>query len=326
MICRICRNDKGNTGYTVREMYFGTREQFEYFQCRACRCLQIRSIPEDMGRYYPKGYYSFGMVDEASFSGRVRKFLRAQRDRNALRGTGVLGMILNGIYPGDTTLGLIARVGDPWQMSILDVGCGRGMLLHQLQELGARRLLGIDPFIERDIEYMNGLKILKRSLQSLKNDPGKKFDLIMFNHSFEHMPDPEAVLQASEAVLAETGTVMIRVPTVDSYAWEHYHEHWVQLDAPRHLYLFSRQSLQILAQRAGLGMNDVVYDSDELQFCGSEQYKRDIPLTSAGSYKHSPSPAPFSKAEMDGFKKRADELNKEGRGDMAAFYLARDNG
>jgi 2-polyprenyl-3-methyl-5-hydroxy-6-metoxy-1,4-benzoquinol methylase len=326
MTCRICGNEKDNKGYTVREMYFGTREEFGYFQCAACDCLQIGSVPEDMGRFYPKGYYSFSMVDEVSFSGRLKKFFRALRDRYALRGEGIIGMLLNRTNPADTTLGLIARAADPFQASILDVGCGGGMLLHQLRELGALRLLGIDPFIEKDIEYRNGLKILKKNLQSLKADPLRRFDLVMFNHSFEHMPDPEAVLKTSAAVLTDTGTVMIRVPTVDSYAWEHYREHWVQLDAPRHLFLFSARALSILAARAGLKVRDVVYDSDEFQFCGSEQYMRDIPLSSALSYKNSPTKAPFTRSQMDGFRKRAHELNREKRGDMAAFYLSRDNG
>ena len=57
--CRICGNAEGNHAYDVREMMFGTRETFRYFQCGRCHCLQIARIPDDMSRFYPGNYYSF---------------------------------------------------------------------------------------------------------------------------------------------------------------------------------------------------------------------------------------------------------------------------
>jgi hypothetical protein len=148
-----------------------------------------------------------------------------------------------------------------------------------------------------------------------------RFDLIMLNHSFEHMPDPGAVLQTAAAMLTDTGTVLIRVPTVDSYAWDHYREHWVQLDAPRHLYLHSRASIDVLAAQSGLAVSDVIYDSDAFQFWGSEQYARNIPLESEISYKRSKDRSIFSQEQIAEFRKRARELNANNRGDMAAYYL-----
>ncbi len=38
---------------------------------------------------------------------------------------------------------------------ILDVGCGTGVLLYSLSNLGFRHLLGVDKFIDRDIQYAN---------------------------------------------------------------------------------------------------------------------------------------------------------------------------
>lgn len=40
-------------------MFFGTREQFDYFVCGHCGTIQIRDIPGDLGRHYP-GNYSDG--------------------------------------------------------------------------------------------------------------------------------------------------------------------------------------------------------------------------------------------------------------------------
>jgi hypothetical protein len=71
--------------------------------------------------------------------------------------------------------------------------------------------------------------------------------------------------------------------------------------------------LRILGERAGLTLEAVEFDSTELQFTGSELYRRDRPLTSGTTS--------FSRAEIRRFRARARALNAEGRGDQAAFYF-----
>ncbi len=58
-VCEICNNSTGNKSYVVREMMFGFRDEFEYFECAECRCLQIKDIPVNISKYYPEEYYSF---------------------------------------------------------------------------------------------------------------------------------------------------------------------------------------------------------------------------------------------------------------------------
>ena len=53
---------------------------------------------------------------------------------------------------------------------------------------------------------------------------------------------------------------------------------WVQLDAPRHLTVFSREGVDALAQRHGLRVTAARDDSMAFQFWGSEQVRRRIPL------------------------------------------------
>jgi len=57
----------------------------------------------------------------------------------------------------------LSRVKLNKNSKILDIGCGAGNLLLELRELGFIHLVGIDPYIEKDIEYKNGVKILKRT-------------------------------------------------------------------------------------------------------------------------------------------------------------------
>jgi hypothetical protein len=123
-------------------------------------------------------------------------------------------------------------------------------------------------------------------------------------------------LEVVANLLAPEGRCVIRIPIVPCYAWNHYETNWVQLDAPRHFFLHSVTSMNILTAKAGLDIYKVDYDSTDLQFKGSELYSKDIPLM-AGRSKTSI----FSMREKRAFKKHAKELNENKQGDQAVFYL-----
>src|SRR4051812_28988462 len=57
--CRVCGHPASGSLLSVREMMFGSKERFDYFECAACGCLQIATIPDDLARHYGSGYYSF---------------------------------------------------------------------------------------------------------------------------------------------------------------------------------------------------------------------------------------------------------------------------
>ena len=61
--CKICWNENNNKLLEVREMMFGFKDKFNYFQCSQCNCLQILEIPSDMYKYYPETYYSFSKIN-----------------------------------------------------------------------------------------------------------------------------------------------------------------------------------------------------------------------------------------------------------------------
>ena len=210
---------------------------------------------------------------------------------------------------------------------ILDVGCGAGHLLHSMKEAGFNNLLGIDPFNKKDIEYDNGLTIVKNSIHDLpvkstaEKDTSGDWDLIMYNHSYEHVYDQVEVLKKTWQLLKPDGICMLRIPTVTSWAWRHYSEDWVQLDAPRHFFLHSVKSVNLLAEKTGFALEDVVYDSFAFQSWGSEQYKRDIALNDETSYAVDPKKSLFSKDEIRSYKEHSKILNKSKAGDQAAFYL-----
>jgi hypothetical protein len=73
--CRICGNEDDNQAYQVKEKMFGFRDEFTYFECSICGCLQISEIPENISKYYPLNYYSFSEVPSAFSANTVKSIV-----------------------------------------------------------------------------------------------------------------------------------------------------------------------------------------------------------------------------------------------------------
>lgn len=140
---------------------FGSREEFIYYECAGCDCLWIAKVPDDLSRHYGSGYYP---LKESAFRVWVRR------------------------HPALYWVAHYARFHAPPRLpewwppaqashgaSVLDVGCGVGLLLLHLKCLGYENLVGIDPFVEEDIRIPNGPTILKRSIGKISG----QFDLVI---------------------------------------------------------------------------------------------------------------------------------------------------
>ena len=312
-VCRTCGADGQFVRHDMREMMFGSREPFPYLECTSCGSLQIQTIPTDLARHYPPNYLGPG----ESVAGSARIFLRRQRTAYLLSGRNPIGWVANRLKKDDLrphllSLRHVSSLGK--ERTILDIGCGPGHLLHRLQEVGYRQLAGQDPFQQSTVP---GLRVHAEPLGALTG----RFDLIMMHHSLEHTPDPFQVFIDLKKLTAPGGSILIRIPVARSKAWSQAGINWYQIDAPRHLVIPSREGMQRLANRAGLELVRVEYDSDETQFLCSEQYRRDIPLRDERSYYRNPKQTLFSALEVADAKAKAREVNSRQEGDQACFYL-----
>jgi SAM-dependent methyltransferase len=305
-----------NNPHEVREMMFGLGETFTYFQCSDCECLQILDAPGDMSKYYPSDYYSFSRGKKRLKLPGLKRSIKRLLNKYAVFNEGKIGKLLYGTFP-EPSMRCLSRIPINRNMKILDIGSGDGAFLLDLADLGFTRLLGIDPYIEKDISINRSVTIHKQTAE----DVSGKWDVILFHHSFEHCENPKITLSHVSSLLAREGTCIIRVPTASSFAWRFYGADWVQIDAPRHLFIPSLRTMELLGKEAGLHLFDIRYDSTAFQFWGSEQYRCDIPLFSNRSYLVNPRESMFRHTDIRLFKKWAQRLNIQKEGDQAAFYL-----
>ena len=322
--CGICESNRFTEELRPVERMLGLGEEFLYRRCSDCGCLQLANPPENLSKYYPSNYYAFEQ-DARLFYDRFpfrRKFLYFPISAARLGWPSLIGKILQKIGSGPFISNSMRMLVKPLKKNsaILDVGCANGRELSTYWNCGFTNLLGIDPYLTGDIRHECGVRIVKKEIREVSG----KFDLIMFHHVLEHLQDPLGTLELAKSLLNPGGQILIRIPLSDSETARKYGEKWVQLDAPRHFFLHTRKSMKFLADKFGMSIEKVVYDSEGFQFLGSELYQRsEMSLNEFYSdYARNYSKI-FKPGEDAAFQKYAFELNARNAGDQAGFCLVK---
>lgn len=324
--CEVCGATGDFDRLALREMLFGLRETFTYVRCPSCGVLRIEAVPTDLARYYPPEYFAgAGEPSPSRHLGRLAGLADRAGTRRLLFGRGRLtARLLRPWAPPalpETRAALpivrlagLRSLDDP----IIDVGCGRipGQLL-RLRKSGFRSLLGIDPYLEGDSDYM-GIPLRRRSI----HDQSGAFKLVTLHHSFEHVPDPFETLAAARRLLRPDGVLLIRTPVMGTWFWETYGTSWWELDAPRHLFVHTRESLERLARDVGLELFSVRWDSTYVELIASEQIKHDIAWREPASWARNP-PGMIPPELEAQFRVQVKQLNTAGRAGRAGYYFRR---
>lgn len=130
-ICRICGAAGDFDTYQAVEMLQGSRQSFPYFVCESCGCMQIETVPEDLGKYYGSGYYAYQVKERPDM-----QFGNPVTD----------------------------------ERKILDVGCGGGYWLLTKAVEGCGNLYGCDPFLEKGRIYGDRVTIMNCSIHEIEGD------------------------------------------------------------------------------------------------------------------------------------------------------------
>ncbi|MBL0727919.1 class I SAM-dependent methyltransferase [Piscinibacter sp. HJYY11] len=302
--CRICGSNGASRTVEAREHMYGTSESFRYVQCLGCGVLYLASPPADMARFYPAdSYYSV-----RGMRGALRRWAMEARDKSYV-GESLLGRLLAKRFPNSAIASTVA-LAKGRKSRILDVGCGSGDLLKSMARLGYVNLVGVDPLLQGST-LSDGVQLHGGEIADV---PGQ-FDLVCFHHSLEHIADQVGVLQQAASKLAPDGSVLVRVPTSECLAFTLFGEHWFQIDAPRHLYLHSQKSLEIVANAAGLEAVSFSRDSQPMQFWASQLYADGHSLVS-------PQAKAYAARYSTRFYRRLSAwLNEQGQGDQMVVRL-----
>ena len=143
--------------------------------------------------------------------------------------------------------------------SILDIGAGTGDFLSFIQSEFIS-VKGIEPNQKaRELAQEKGISLE----QDLKDVKGKLFDVITMWHVLEHVPNLEETIRDVEALLKPNGILIIAVPNFYSFDAAYYKNFWAAFDVPRHLWHFSKASMNKLFsdKLSLLKISPMVFDS-----------------------------------------------------------------
>lgn len=155
--------------------------------------------------------------------------------------------------------------------SLLDIGAGTGDFLVTAKASGWQTT-GIEPNKNaKNLAISKGISFVN-SIESIEN---QQFDVITMWHVLEHVPDVEHQIKQLKRLLKPEGTLIIAVPNYKSFDAQHYGKFWAAYDVPRHLWHFSKTSIQKLVSRENLKLAKIlpmVFDSFYVSLL-SEKYK-----------------------------------------------------
>jgi SAM-dependent methyltransferase len=132
----------------------------------------------------------------------------------------------------------------------LDLGCGDGQLVEFMQNQGWQAEgLDFDPAAIENAAR-RGLRVDVGTLQS-KRYPDNSFEAIVMSHFVEHVHEPLQLLSECRRILKPGGRLLILTPNAGGWGRRKFAHCWRGLEPPRHLHLFSPQSLRRLLTMAG---------------------------------------------------------------------------
>jgi SAM-dependent methyltransferase len=132
---------------------------------------------------------------------------------------------------------------------VLEVGCGDGQRLAQLRARGWDvQGLEVDERAAAQAQSVFGVPVFLGSLdQAAFRD--EEFDVVAMNHVLEHVHDPLCLLGECKRVLKPGGLLVSITPNTQGWVHRRFGACWYGLDPPRHLFLFSRNTLEQVARK-----------------------------------------------------------------------------
>jgi SAM-dependent methyltransferase len=233
--------------------YTVSRETFSIYIDKETQLLITTPRPTvgDLSRYYDSHEYISHSNSKKSFIDKVYQIVRNYTTKQKVK-------LINSF---STT-----------NKSVLDIGSGTGDFLLACKQNGWS-IDGVEPNNKANKETRSKtVTEISKDISELEN---KQYDVITMWHVLEHVPNLNEYISILKKILKPDGVLVVAVPNHKSYDASYYKEFWAAYDVPRHLWHFSRLSIDKLFQLANMKVTKVLpmkFDSFYVSLL-SERYK-----------------------------------------------------
>ena len=230
--CPICASRLGPPILTGHDRVLPVPGEFAVRECSTCGLgvTEPRLDGKALGQHYPDAYWSYRPP-----TGRLRSLVAASRR-------------LRTSY--HVRFGPMRELLAGGPKRVLDIGCGRGDLAAWFTRRGWD-VKGLDiSAVAVQAATELGVDAIESTIANAPW-PNGTFDVVIVNHTLEHLDDPLDALRRCEELLRPGGRLIVAVPDWGSRQRKLFGSRWYHLDLPRHLQHFDIRSLEGAVRRAG---------------------------------------------------------------------------
>lgn len=252
--CDLCKGQDFTKLYNVKDRMFNVWGKFTLIKCKSCGLVSLDPKPNSntLKKFYPSvAYYAYGVDEQTDFFGSLRSYL-IKHYYSPTFFSRLFSFFVHKVP---------AMPRKCKNKVILDIGCGSGDTLYLLKKLGWN-VYGIEvDKIAVNAAQKRGLNVVRGTYKNLSKYPDKFFDCIRLYHVIEHIDDSSYCLDLIKKKLKDNGELLIGTPNINSLTARVFKSYWYNMDAPRHLYLFSPKTLSVLLKRHGFQIESLGYCS-----------------------------------------------------------------
>lgn len=247
--CPACHAQDITRHHRVGDFHYGNDGVFSSDRCSSCGSVFMNPMPsvDDLVGLYPDDYYSYQPPSRPGLKKRLSN------------------LILQ--HPRKTHLPEFPCPG-----TMVDVDCGAGHYLFEMRQRGWTVYGSELSKAAAEAGAKAGLDIRSGELTEAGFAP-RMFDFVRSNHSLEHIPNPDAILQEMRRILKDNGKLFIGVPNVEGYLARRFGKHWWNYALLVHVINYTPKGIKHILERNGFMVNRILFNSDYSGLSGSAQIK-----------------------------------------------------
>ena len=229
--CPVCQSNISKTKYNLYDDRYGFPGNFFLFECRKCghKYLKVEFAPEEITSlytsYYPRSTFKLEDYQPHKESKGFNAWFNGEH-RSAFHWI-------------------------PKNVKVLDIGCGFGETLGYYKARGCE-VYGVETDENiKQVAEQYGFNIHIGLFDAKIYEPSY-FDYITMDQVIEHIPDPIETLQGIARILKPGGLAILSTPNSNGWGARIFGRKWINWHAPYHRNFFSKKSMDIVSQEAGL--------------------------------------------------------------------------